>query len=101
MEEIRWYRARAYWTNTVDGRTGVYTEPRGPDHGSLGDSGDGPEEYIWRDGNYSCSCNRAVFFAGEGEGEAGCDDTTWRVHRLEALDEADNVVAAWEPFDGE
>ena len=27
---------------------------------------DGGYEYMWTDGNYSCDCNRAIFFFGAG-----------------------------------
>lgn len=40
------------------------------------------DEFMWSDGNYSCDCNRALFFAwagDEGEPDIECGDWRFRV----------------------
>lgn len=43
--------------------------------------------YMWREGNYSCDCNRALFFARSGMGNAedgACGDERYRVNVSDA-----------------
>jgi hypothetical protein len=39
-------------------------------------------DYLWTEGNFSCDCNRYLFFqraAGEDEGEHSCGDSLYTV----------------------
>lgn len=41
-----------------------------------------PSLFIWREGNYSCDCNRELFFrrlGGEEEGDPDCGDERYSV----------------------
>lgn len=61
-------------TKTITGEVRQYREDR---------EWDATDEYMWVDGNYSCDCNRELFFAraaGEFEPEdTVCDDFAYRV----------------------
>ena len=44
---------------------------------------DFPSDFIWRDGNYSCDCNRHLFFQrakGENEDDAECGEEKYSVN---------------------
>jgi hypothetical protein len=48
------------------------------DLGSVGFYGD----FVWSDGDYSCDCNRGIFFcsvAGEDDSNRKCGDTAYSV----------------------
>ena len=93
--EQPWLRARATWTNIKTGAAGVYTEPSKPDGGSIRmDDDAGSWDYIWREGNYSCDDNRAMFFEGVDVEE--CSEDTYRIDKLEVLDESGAVVHTFE-----
>jgi hypothetical protein len=43
-------------------------------------------DYLWRDGNYACDCNRALFFAragGEEDPEVKCGTSLFTVTKVE------------------
>ena len=73
------------WVATVaeirDNATGIVREYQS--HAILMDGDDEPSSYIWEDGNYSCDCNRRLFFArAAGEDEAwdrACSDGLYSV----------------------
>lgn len=48
------------------------------------DDADLPSIYVWEDGNYSCDCNRRLFFARinneEEDWESGCSDTEYSIN---------------------
>ena len=65
-------RARIWW-ETDDGRSGVYEDA--PNNKSVPVDKEGNEDwFIWDYGNYSCDCNRSIFFLGLGQGEP---DDSW------------------------
>lgn len=46
---------------------------------------EGGDIYLWSEGNYSCDCNRALFFAraaGEDEPDEPCGDSAYRLISL-------------------
>lgn len=46
-------------------------------------------EYMWADGNYSCDCNRALFWAragGELDLEVPCSESAFTVLKIERED---------------
>ena len=45
-------------TDTATGETRSYTDPYLDEHGHEPNG-----LYIWEEGNYSCNCNRSLFFA--------------------------------------
>lgn len=57
------------------------------------------DDYIWSEGNYSCDCNRALFFAravGEEDENVSCGDSAYS---LRCVDADENVLyedASWE-----
>ena len=73
------------WVATVaeirDNATGVVREYQNDDILTDGDAE--PSSYIWEDGNYSCDCNRRLFFAraaGEDEDlDSECSDGLYSV----------------------
>jgi hypothetical protein len=73
------------WVATVveirDNDTGIVREYQNAD--ILTDGGAEPSSYIWEDGNYSCDCNRRLFFAraaGEDEDwDSDCSDGLYSV----------------------
>jgi len=59
------------------------------DVGWIDEPGEGPSwpEYIWTEGNFSCDCNRAIFFArAGGESEPGpettCGESAFRIAKV-------------------
>lgn len=53
-------------------------------------------EFIWSEGNYSCDCNRAIFFANTDEDdECECGDTRYTV-RIIAKDGSGVLYDEWE-----
>jgi len=57
------YRAFISW-RTPDGREGEWIEPRGKRQ-SIWEEEGGVCWFLWSDGNYSCDCNRSLFFLDE------------------------------------
>ncbi len=47
---------------------------------------EGHSGYLWLEGNYSCDCNRHLFFqraAGEDDGEVHCGSTAYTILKFE------------------
>jgi hypothetical protein len=74
----RWVAAVA---EIRDNATGVVREHES--HETMMDGDPDPGDFIWSDGNYSCDCNRRLFFAraaGEDEDwDGGCSDGLYAV----------------------
>ncbi|MCP4585336.1 hypothetical protein [Pseudoalteromonas sp.] len=53
---------------------------------------DNGADYIWTDGNYSCDCNRAIFFAEandediEHANDLPCGETRYSIPYIELMD---------------
>ncbi len=69
-KSFKWF-AKIWW-ELPDGTKGVYTETKVP---SLWENDCGePEWFMWDLGNYSCDCNRSIFFLDLGQGD---EDAEW------------------------
>lgn len=69
--ETRWYKIVAHIRNNATG------EVRRHENTAVGDEMCVPGEYIWSDGNYSCDCNRDLFWGGDN---AECGATRYSVN---------------------
>lgn len=87
------YRVRAFWTDKVTGKSGVYEDG---EVGSVWKGEDGFDTFMWSDGNYACDCNRAEFFA---KLSVGCSSRRFQISRLQILDEAGRVVEDIDPYE--
>lgn len=67
---------------TATGERRTYLDDHGLMDGEFSD-------YIWSEGNYSCDCNRQLFWnraGGEDDVERGCGDGAYRVVGITSLD---------------
>lgn len=72
-------RYMVYITRVADGKM--------REHREEGDWTDAGMAYQWFEGNYSCDCNRALFFAragGEDDPEIGCGEGAYSVRLVNA-----------------
>lgn len=81
QEPERFY-ARVYWLDTLTGNSGVYEDSYPSLWREAGDSFINP--FMWEDGNWSCDCNRELFFLGTPMEDTTCGDERFKVLRLEA-----------------
>ncbi len=80
--------AKVWWRDTLTGKEGVHDERQmqGLTIGSVWLDEDGePNWYMWEDGNYSCNCNRALFFLGAGLDSVACGDGRFEILKREAV----------------
>lgn len=100
MSEDR-FRARAHWTDTKTGQTGVYVDKESGG-GSIGMDCDIPariSDFMWCDGNYACDCNRGLFFLNSDE-DFPCSEKRFVITKLEALRlTSDQVVHVWDNYE--
>lgn len=89
MSGERLFRAHITWKDTLTGQTGTYTDS---EPGSLWWSEDlqipGVDTFMWAEGNYSCDCNRKLFFLGwENEDEdLTCGSSRFVITSMSAID---------------
>lgn len=68
----------------TDTMTGVTRDATWPEY-AWGDEKDGVYDYLWSEGNYSCDCNRGMFFAqaaGEPDPDMICGESRYAVKIL-------------------
>jgi hypothetical protein len=80
LKNAKWVKIIAHIKRVFDG------EVRKSEENAVLDNGDKfPDPYIWEDGNYSCDCNRELFFecaSGKSydEVETECGDERFQVN---------------------
>lgn len=60
-----------------------------PEVGWCVDRSNESNQYIWREGNYACDCNRSLFFAragGEEEIDYDCGETAFTIMKILSKD---------------
>ena len=80
-------RIRCRIIGTYKGENFTYEDPEGDEgsqflHWEDENNGYDPSDYWWREGNFSCDCNRAHFV---GEEDLPCGETI-RIQRIEPIE---------------
>jgi hypothetical protein len=81
----RWQTVRVRWRERATGREGVYDEPNDKGSASCWWDGETLNKFMWEDGNYSCDCNRALFFLDEDYDDLKCGDCRFEILSIEPL----------------
>jgi hypothetical protein len=95
VSDGEFYACDVYLLDTQTGERAVYrSEHEGDDPDSPGTFGD----YPWRDGNFSCDCNRGLFFArAKGEDPEwnafACGDGRYRVEKIVRVSDGQQVYS--------
>lgn len=77
LKDGRWVRVTVHIRNDKTGEVREYES-----HEILGLGEESPSDFIWTEGNFSCDCNRYLFFQrakGESEDERGCGEEGYSV----------------------
>jgi hypothetical protein len=78
IDKHKYLRVQISITRVSDGKNATYWDDEG-----LYQNGEYDGTFIWEDGNFSCDCNRSIFFhkaLGEPEAvEAECGESKFRV----------------------
>lgn len=86
-EGSRWVKIIAQIRKNSTGEVRDY-----PTYAIIEDGEESPDTYIWEDGNFSCDCNRRLFFLrannDEEPDDEDCGDTAFSVRLLNAKDRA-------------
>jgi hypothetical protein len=85
------FRARIHWIDKKTGQEGVYVEEPSAG-GSLWETDGGISTFMWAEGNYSCDCNREIFFLKEHGLNVTCGSHRFIITKMEALNEAGELV---------
>ena len=80
---LEWGRVRIHWeTNEQEG---IYIDP--PKKPSIFFDEGGPNFFIWEEGNYSCDCNRSIFFLGRSYDDAmPCGKDYFKIPSIECVE---------------
>lgn len=77
------YQIAVHLLDTVTGERAVHNAEGWDEEGEFAD-------FIWRDGNWSCDCNRAVFF---GHPDCECGDDRYVVEKIVRVSDGVTVYA--------
>jgi hypothetical protein len=68
------------WEDTLTGDHGTWEES---DFASVWKNDNGKWDlFMWQDGNYSCDCNRKIFFTGLDLDESSCGNKRFIIRKL-------------------
>jgi len=77
-------KIRLFWKDSLTNKEGTYDTEVPTDEMGV------PDMFMWNDGDYSCDCNRSIFFYGLDPTEEGlyyeCGEKYLNIYKVAVLD---------------
>ncbi len=96
-EPRKHYYFNCKWLDTETGQTGYWCEPKDRIGSVWFDEDQKINYFMWSEGNYSCDCNRAMFFldlelGDTVEGEVKCGERRFIILNSSVVDEKGQII---------